>query len=138
MQTIKLSNETDRTDSERGRLDAEAIRSVEAEALVDTGAVTVAIPPDVAERLGAAVVGQQHVRYANGSTEGIDRVGPLRIEILGRDMVIDAVVIPGARYVIIGQIPLEMLDLIVDPRSRELRVNPEHPDAPELEFVSFV
>jgi hypothetical protein len=36
---------------------------------------------------------------------------------------------------LIGQIPLEALDLIVDPKSREVRVNPESPDAPLLEIL---
>src|SRR6185436_1843895 len=133
VQTIKLTNEVDRVDALRHRLAPSAIRTVEAEALVDTGAISVAIPPDVAERLGLAVVGYEHVRYANGSIERIDRVGPVRIEILGRDMLLDVLVIPGARHVIIGQVAMEMMDLIVDPRSRELRVNPENPDAPVLD-----
>jgi hypothetical protein len=36
----------------------------------------------------------------------------------------------------IGQIPLEELDLLVDPKSRELRVNPASPDAPLLDLLS--
>jgi hypothetical protein len=34
-----------------------------------------------------------------------------------------------------GQIPLERLDLIVDPKSRALRVNPASPDAPRIDAM---
>ena len=57
-------------------------------------------------------------------------MGALRIEILGRQMLCDAFVTPTGSTPLIGQIPLEMLDLIVDPGSREVRVRlesgPEH------------
>ena len=37
---------------------------------------------------------------------------------------------------LIGQIPLEELDLLVDPKSHELRVNPASPDAPLIDVLS--
>ena len=37
---------------------------------------------------------------------------------------------------LIGQIPLEELDLIVDPKSRELLVNRASPDAPLLDLLA--
>lgn len=37
-----------------------------------------------------------------------------------------------------SEIPLEALDLIVDPKSRELRANPESPDAPLLDLMHMV
>ena len=42
----------------------------------------------------------------------------------------DALAAPEGTTPLIGQIPLEALDLVVDPRSRELRTNPAHPDGP--------
>jgi hypothetical protein len=36
---------------------------------------------------------------------------------------------------LIGQIPLEALDLIVDPKSRDLAVNPASPDTPLLDCL---
>lgn len=40
--------------------------------------------------------------------------------------------------VLVGQIPREGRDLIFDPKNRELRVNPESPDAPLLDLYGFV
>jgi hypothetical protein len=54
----------------------------------------------------------------------------LVVEILGRDTVCEAFVLPAGTTALLGQIPLEALDLIVDPSSREVRVNPASPDAP--------
>lgn len=45
-------------------------------------------------------------------------------------MTCDALVLPAGATALIGQIPLEGLDLIVDPKSREVRVNPLSPDMP--------
>jgi hypothetical protein len=47
-------------------------------------------------------------------------------------MSLDALAAPEGTTALIGQIPLEALDLVVDPGSRELRTNPAHPDGPLL------
>jgi hypothetical protein len=65
-------------------------------------------------------------------------VTDLRVEILGRDMACDAVVTPAGSTPLIGQIPLEALDLIVNPASREVMTNPAHPDGPVLELFRLV
>jgi predicted aspartyl protease len=51
----------------------------------------------------------------------------LVLEILGRETVCDVLVLPAGTDPLIGQIPLEGCDLIVDPGSGELRRNPKHP-----------
>jgi hypothetical protein len=64
-------------------------------------------------------------------------VTDLLLEVLGRDMSCDALVLPAGSSALLGQIPLEALDLIVDPKSRELKVNPASPDMPQLDMVGF-
>ena len=46
--------------------------------------------------------------------------------------------LPAGTPALTGQIPLEALDLIVDPKSHEVRVNPESPDAPVLDLYAMV
>jgi clan AA aspartic protease len=133
MLTITLTNDFDRAAALQGLIEAANVRSVEAEGLVDTGATGLVIPPELAVVLGVSIIKHGTIRLADGRILAVDRVGPIRIEILGRDMVTDAIVLPGAPRVLIGQIPLEALDFVVDPRSGELRQNPEHPDGPEME-----
>ena len=73
---------------------------------------------------------------ADGRLHELDWVTGIEIEILGREATCDAMVLPAGTPALIGQVPLELLDLVVDPRSREVRVNPESPDAPIFELYA--
>ncbi len=136
MTRIRLTNSMDREKAFAGELDTSEVRSETIEALVDTGATTLAIPEDVARRLGVRFAGTRNVRMASGERHAIPWVAGVHLEILGRDMTCDALVLPVGVPALIGQIPLEALDLIVDPKNREVRVNPESPDAPLLDLYA--
>jgi clan AA aspartic protease len=99
---------------------------------VDTGATTLILPADVVEMLGVPELRRVEVRLADGSDRSVPIVGDLRIEILGREMFCDALATPQGSTPLIGQIPLQRLDLVVNPKSRELMTNPLHPDGPLL------
>ena len=137
MGKIRLTNATDHGNAQAGGLAAGDVRTEEIEAIVDTGATTLVLPADVVERLGFAVEGQRFVKYADARREAIPWVSGVRLEILGRAMTCDALVTPAGSTALIGQIPLEALDLIVDPKNRDVRVNPESPDAPLLDLLGF-
>jgi clan AA aspartic protease len=136
MQLMKLRNSNDVARATEGQLAPEAIRHAEIEALVDTGATTLVLPADVVATLGLAFQGTRPVRYADGRRGECPWVGNLEIEILGRKTITTALVHEAGTTPLIGQIPLEELDLLVDPNSRELRVNPASPDAPLMEIMS--
>ena len=136
MTKIKLSNYGDFWTSLQGGVPREQIRSVEIDALVDTGAGELAIPADVAERLGLLTIDRRIVRYADGRTESIPYAGGLLIEILGRKMIGCAYVLPAGTTPLLGQIPLEALDLVVTPRTQEVTVNPASPDFPLLDLLA--
>jgi clan AA aspartic protease len=121
MTKVELVNQTDLEDLRRGLISPEAVRKVTVDALVDTGAVTMVIPEDVAQMLGLSVIQVHTVTLADGSKRDLPTVG-LRIEILGRQMTCTAYVTPAGTTPLIGQIPLEYLDLVVDPNTREVRV----------------
>jgi len=135
MTTMRLTNEGDLEVAARGLMPAEAVRTLVSEGLVDTGAVTLALPEELVEALGLRVTGQAMVRLADGSPRLLSVVGGLRIEILGRTASLDAFVLPEGSTPLIGQIPLERLDLLVDPRSRQAIVNPASPDFPVLDLL---
>lgn len=130
MTKVKLTNHVDQVNALQGRLLPAQVRSVEVEGLVDTGATTLIIPEDVSTALGLNQLGTKKLRLADGSVVEVPRVTGLLVEILGRDMECDALVLPAGTRTLIGQIPLEALDLVVDPKSGDLRPNPDHPDAP--------
>jgi clan AA aspartic protease len=122
MTEVKMWNLVDLEDVRRGLIPPEAARTVTVRALVDTGAVTMVIPEDIAHALGLSVIELRTVMLADGTARVIPKMGSLRIEILGRQMHCDAYVTPAGSTPLIGQIPLEELDLIVDPNTRQLRV----------------
>jgi clan AA aspartic protease len=136
MQKITLTNSYDEEDVTRGHRKTADVRSTEIEALVDTGATMMVLPADAVSRLGLLPAGYRKVRYADGRVAEVPWVSGIRITILGRETVINALVEAAGTTPLIGQIPLEELDLLVDPKSRELRVNPASPDAPLLDLLS--
>lgn len=63
------------------------------------------------------------------STNGVRHRGvsePVRLEILGRKGIFEVVDIDEHLPNLLGQIPLEYLDLVIDNKSRKLIPNPEH------------
>lgn len=129
MEKIKLTNDYDAT------LNAAEVRTEEIEALVDTGATMMMLPADVVERLGVPVKGHRKVRYADSRVEEVPWVAGVRIEVRGRNAVVSALVGAPGSTALLGQIPLEEMDFVVDPKSRELRPNPASPDAPVLDLL---
>lgn len=136
MQLIKLRNSIDVARANEGGDTPVAIRAAEIEALVDTGATMLVLPADVVARLGVPIQGTRRVRYASGEIAERSWVGNIEIEILGRKTVCTAMVEKAGTTALIGQIPLEELDFLVDPKSRELRVNPASPDLPLLDVLA--
>jgi clan AA aspartic protease len=125
---VRLTNAVDEELLRRGVLTPAEVRTYEADALVDTGAVRMVLPPHVVARLGLGVRGQRMAEYADGRTESVDLTGPFIVEINGRDTLEEALVLGDE--VLIGQTVLEKLDLFVDSRRQRLVPNPAHPDQP--------
>jgi clan AA aspartic protease len=136
MAKLKVTNSTDRELVARGSLSPDKERSIEVEALVDTGATMLVLPAEIVRAVGLRELGRRRVRLADHSVREVSVVGGVLIEILGRQMTCDALVMPEGTPALIGQIPLEGLDLVVDPKSREVRVNPASPDVPLMDLYS--
>lgn len=124
----RLSNALDEALARQGQIATSAVRTYEADAMVDTGAVRCVLPSHVVERLGLQVVGQRVAEYADGRLEALGVTGPFTLEVLGREELENAMVLGDE--VIIGQTALEKMDLFVDPIGRRLVPNPAHPDQP--------
>jgi hypothetical protein len=69
---VKLTNGGDEVLVRRGLLTADKIRSYEADALVDTGAVRSVLPIHVVQLLGLAVIDKARATYANDAAEDVD------------------------------------------------------------------
>jgi clan AA aspartic protease len=108
------------------------VRFHEMEAVVDTGAAMLALPSEVVHKLGVRKIRSIVVSFADDRRAEVDVVGPVKLGIEGREMVLEAVVLPPTAEALIGQIPLEGMDLHVDCASRRLRPNPDSPVLPLL------
>lgn len=125
---VTLTNAFEDSQARRGQLARESIHSDRVTALVDTVAVNCVLPPFVADRLGLERPFRQVAEYADGRPEEVDVTEPVLIEIEGRKVYEECLVLGDE--VLIGQTALEKTDLHVDCRERRLLPNPEHPHQP--------
>ena len=129
---VKLTNTLDRAMARRGQIKTDEIRTYEADALIDTGAVSSVVPPNVMRLLGLQSDGQRVAEYADGRNEVVDLTEPITFDIIGRETAEGAMVLGDE--VIIGQTILEVLDMQVDCRNQVLIPNPAHPDQPVVKI----
>ena len=104
------------------------LEEIDAKALVDTGAIDLCIPKHVMNQLKLEAIEQREVTLADGRKEGVDYVGPIKVEVFGRHAFTGAMVMGDV--VLLGAIPMESMDLLVDPRRLQLIPNPENPNIP--------
>lgn len=103
-----------------------AARGLEAEALVDTGAVKLYLRQSVIEKLGLRSIGTVQSRTMSNRMETRRIFSPVDLQIQGRSGQFSVIEIPDELPNLVGQIPLEDLDLVVDCQGRKLIPNPEH------------
>ncbi len=124
--TAKIENMEDLFGVIRGSMKPEEVRTIEVpDALVDTGATLLSIPKRYIDQLGLRPFQTRRARSSTGITES-QIYGMARLTIQGRECRVDVAEIADECPVLIGQVPLEQLDFVVDPIARELIGNPEH------------
>jgi clan AA aspartic protease len=111
----------------RGIIDESEIKKVTVTALVDSGAYMLSINDNIKTQLDLPVIENQFVTLADESSIEVEIVGPVEVHFENRSTSVRAVVLPGEAEVLLGAIPMEDMDVLVDPRQRKLVVNPKHP-----------
>jgi len=124
---IKLQNSTEVGMSQSGLLPSEKIRTMEVKALVDSGAMSLVINETIADQLDLKVKDQVAVSLADGSLSKCDLVGPVDVRFKNRITSCLALVLPGADEVLLGVIPMEGMDVMIDPNTQQLILPPERP-----------
>src|SRR6266404_2277716 len=127
---IELLSVDDLALSRRGFLRADEVRRTKCNALVDSGAYELVINEDVKKQLDLPVLEERIVKLADDSERRVELVGPVEIRFENRSTVVRAVVLPGAAEILLGAIPMEGLDVVIDPREQRLIVNPAYPNIP--------
>ncbi len=125
---VRLTNAFDEGLARRDRITEKEIRTYEADALIDTDAVSSVVPRNVMEQLGVLSIGSRVAEYADGRKDTVQLTEPVTFNIIGRITTENAMV--SGDEVIIGQTILEVLDLMVDCNNQKLIPNPAHPDQP--------
>jgi len=129
VEKITLENGRDRLNAKSGDIPESQIRAVDVEAVPDTGAWTLIINEEIRQRLELATIDTVKSTIADGATDEYDLTEPVVIRWKNRQTIQQAVVIPTSKNILLGAIPLEALDLYVDPVNQKLAG--VHGDIPE-------
>lgn len=110
-------------------------KSVEIDAVIDTGATMMVLPQNIVDELNLKKLRETTVKYANNQRQKKTIYGGLLIEIKGRIGNFDTIAEEEGTEPLVGQIVLEELDLVIEPGARKLIPNPRSPDIPMVEIL---
>jgi predicted aspartyl protease len=122
---IRVESFLDALKAKQGEMSPGDVRAVELDALVDTGAMMLALPRSVIERLGLPEGQERRMRTAGGEVQTRTFHGA-QVTVMDRMGIFDAVELSDDCPALLGQIPLEQLDFVADPIGQRLIGNPEH------------
>lgn len=102
------------------------LAAVEVEALVDSGAINLCIPQALKDQLDLKVRRKRVAEMADGSTLEVDVVSPVTVEFENRLTATTARV--AGNEVLLGAIPMQDLDVLIDPRNERVILPPDRPN----------
>jgi clan AA aspartic protease len=117
---ITLKNVRDEAYAQCGHIKEEEIRTATVRAMVDTGAMTLVISEELCQQLGLEIHNLREVAMANDQTEVAKVTEPVELNWKDRDYIGSAWVIPDLSEPLMGLLPLEYMDLMVDPVNQTL------------------
>jgi predicted aspartyl protease len=124
--SAKIENAGDLYAAYKGLLPEDQVRRIEvSDALVDTGASHLSMPKSLINQLDLPYVSVGRARTTAGMRT-FELYGPVRLTIQGRMCSVDVAEIADECPVLIGYLPLESLDFVVDPKNQRLIGNPAH------------
>jgi predicted aspartyl protease len=124
--SAKVENFNDLYEVSKGAFKPEQVRQVEVpDALVDSGATYLSLPRRYVQQLGLQHYRTRRARTSSGIAD-FDVFGMVRLTVQGRDCHVEVAQVPDECPVLIGQLPLEILDFVIDPIGQRLLGNPDH------------
>ncbi|MFN0050532.1 MAG: hypothetical protein ACKVOU_15535 [Cytophagales bacterium] len=96
--------------------------------LADTGALMMSITEALAIQLKLDELEKRAVTIADGTTKKVPFVGPIRIDFENRFCFTGAFVLGNEP--LLGAVPIEEMDLIVNPSKQKVMPNPANPNVP--------
>lgn len=123
---IELINAGDLEFARRNYISQDEVRRITVTALADSGSFTLAINENIQEYLQIPVIDKKTVQLANGERVSYDVVSPVELRYKNKKIPSSAIVLPGNSEVLLGLVPLEAMELLIDPVQQELVAQPEH------------
>ena len=124
---IELANAGEIYLAQKGYILPENVKKITVKALVDSGAYMLAINESIKLQLDLPKLEEQIAELADGSKLKLEIVGPVEVRFENRSTTCRAMVLSGDTEVLLGAIPLEDMDVLIDPRQQRLIVNPASP-----------
>jgi hypothetical protein len=118
---IELLSGDDLALHRRGYITDDQIHRCTVQAMVDSGATMLAIPEYVKTQLDLRKLREIEAELADGSCTSYEVVGPVEV-----------LVVPGSIKVLLGAIPMEGMDVLIDPKRERLLVNPDSPNVAKM------
>jgi clan AA aspartic protease len=105
-----------------------SLKPIEVDALVDTGAITLCVPEHIAIQLKLVEIEKREVTTADGRNIVVPYVGPVQVNFERRTCFTGALILGDA--VLMGAVPLEDMDLVLNPARQTITPNPASPNIP--------
>ena len=106
------------------------MKPVEVNALVDTGAITLCLPEHIAFQLKLIEIEKREVTTADGRSTVVSYVGPIRINFENRTCFTGGLILGD--LVLMGCVPMEDMDLVLNPTRQTITTNPDSPNIPHV------
>jgi clan AA aspartic protease len=105
-------------------------KSVTVRAMVDTGTTHMIVTAEIARELGFDLeeTSTYSLTIADTRRVRVPRIQPVEIRFDDRTYLTEAAVL--GEECLMGVLPLEAMDLVVDPKMQRVTPNPAHPDGP--------
>jgi len=125
---IELLNATDVELAVRNQIGEDEVRHVKVSGLVDTGSAMMVINEEIRVALSLRIRDNRPSQLADGTKIILPVAGPIEIRYQGRFRTTNALVLSDDSEVLLGAIPMEEMDLWLNPTRQILTfVHPEGP-----------
>ena len=104
------------------------LEEITVNALVDKDALDLVIPEHLAIQLQLDDLKPREVNLADGSRKLARYAGPIKVDMMARDCMTAALIMGD--QVLLGAVPMHLMDVIVHPGAEQVVPNPESPNVP--------
>ncbi|MCL2809920.1 MAG: hypothetical protein FWD24_07660 [Treponema sp.] len=119
-ENITLKNSGDVRDARRGIIGELDVHQVDVQVIVDTGTEPLVFSEEIRQKLGLDILRKKRVALADGVPKTCLITEPVEIYWKDRNTVVHGLVMEGITEILLGTIPLEGMNLIVDPLNQRL------------------